>query len=432
MGTSKKQLEGLLISSLYGLTLWGIASARTPIAWTGTLAAGLTAECVRSSRKIDRIEAVQDAFGCISGLSGDVESGLRPYTNSVQQAQTTIISHALKQLPMGEAFQQRFLDRQGVNTDWFEGFEKRSAIVVGESRDGKTHLLKWRLQRFIEANPDGHEYYIGDIDYGRAHEGDEPNTWFNSPVGQAVFTTADDIATKVNAIAQDIRDGNDAAVPTLIILDELVDTMADMDKAQLEQFMQDVRTIKNRGIKAGNITFIMGLHSTAVGETGIPQWLLRGVETIWLYRAGQEESNFNHLKGKDIEECPKQLARLPKVFNNLRPCIIYSDKKLSVKALPQLNFSNIEVSFLSDKLSPIQEWERDHWTPEKQRTVIEVMRRRVAEGKQPFANRDILPLVGIPKKEWNKTNELYGYARSAISGVWESSKKWSNGSQLEP
>ncbi|NEQ98248.1 MAG: hypothetical protein F6K30_16270 [Cyanothece sp. SIO2G6] len=420
---TKRQLEGLLVTALYGATWWGILSSRTPFNWVLTVASGITAECVRHSSGRDRLDCLGDAFGAIGGISGDVETGIRPYTNGIAQTKTQIISHALKQLPMGESLQQRFLDRQGVNTDWFEGFEKRCAVLVGESKDGKTFLLKWRLQRFIEQHPDGHEYYIGDIDYGRCHEGDTPNTWFDSPVGQAVFTTADDIAAKVRAIAQDIRDGHDAAVPTLIILDELVDTMEDMDRDQFEQFMRDLKTIKNRGLKAGNITFVLGLHSTTVGETGIPQWLLRGVETIWLYRAGQERANFLHLNGKNIDECPKQLARLPRSFNGLRPCIVYSDKKLSVKAIPTLDFGNIEVKYSTVELSAIQQWEQDHWTPEKELTVLQKMREREASGKTPYSNRDIMPIIGIRQNQCVRSNEVYEHAKSLILALWESSKK---------
>ena len=420
---TKKQLEGLLITACYALTFWGIVTARTPLSWTLTAASAIIGECIRSPRKIDRLEAVQDAFGAISGISSDVESGLRPYANGVSQVKTQIVSHALKQLPMGKQLQQQFLDRQGVSTDWFNGFEKRCAILVGESKDGKTYLLKWRLQRFIQANPEGHEYYIGDIDYGRCHEGDTPNTWFDSPVGQAVFTTAESIAQKVNHIAQMIREGRDAPVPTLIILDELVDTMEDLDRETLEQFMRDLKTIKNRGLKAGNITFVLGLHSTTVGETGIPLWMLRGVETIWLYRAAQEMANFRHLTNSDAEECCKQIARLPQSFNGLRPCIVYSEKKISVRAIPHLDFNSVDVKFSTIELSEIEQWEQDNWTAEKQLEVLQKMRNRGQQGKTPYTNRDIMPLVGIRQNQCVKTNEVYEYAKSLILALWESNKK---------
>ena len=76
-----------------------------------------------------------------------------------EQVRSRLISAAVNQLPMGEQIAAMF-EKRKLSSDVLPQLLRRCSFVVGESGDGKTHVLHWLAQEFIRGNPNG-EILIG-------------------------------------------------------------------------------------------------------------------------------------------------------------------------------------------------------------------------------------------------------------------------------
>ncbi|MDX2213751.1 MAG: hypothetical protein SFY66_10745 [Oculatellaceae cyanobacterium bins.114] len=424
--------EKLVIGSLFAASFTMCVTASSAYHWLGGFSMWGVGEALRSRRKLEYVDVFRGSSQYLQEAIGDLNEVALPASQAIAQGKQRLVISALKQMPMGEKLADQFIAKQGLETDWFKGFEKRSAIVCGESKDGKTHLLLWRVQRFLQQHPDA-EIYIADPDYGSSHEGADPNTWFNLPVGKVVFIemtdieavihmVAGEVATRARKTADAIKQGRSKPQfkPILLLVDEWISFKDSLEEKALEEIIKSLRNICNRGIKQGNVTFLLGLHDLSVGSSGIPRALLKLLEVLLLYRASQSKRNYDNLDTNQVDEVIRQMGNVPKVVKDLRPCVVFTDKALSVKALPALHIEQVEFVDEADEAvtDPDQEWFNQLWTSELEAKILKRMLERVSEGKQAIAITEFwVTVAGQSRKEMKATNQKYLLFKSKIEAL---------------
>lgn len=355
-----------------------------------------------------------------------VEQGFKPITNGINRKRIEITTTALKQLPMGDRIAARMIAANDLSTSGFKRIEDRPSIVLGESGDGKTHVLKYRLQRFLQAHSGKpHEVYIGDPDYGQSHPGSEPNTWFgiDPETGRVIFTDAQDIYATILDVEQAVKDRatqkDTPKPPILLLIDEWCNIILDWTPKQLERALDALRQIARRGLKQ-NVYVTLGLHSLAVSESALNKAILQQFEILALWRAAQEVDNYNNL-GCSVDAVEKAIAKissLPRVIGNLRPCVMYAEKKLSVQAVPQLQLDELVLLDVESQPTNPESAEIDRaWIQKDFDSVLRaIASRRLKQGK----TSNLVPIseawdaFGGLAKQRSESNESYLHFRSRV------------------
>lgn len=308
-----------------------------------------------------------------------------------------IIAQSLKRAGLDEQLVNRLVERGQLSTAWFSKLSKSSAMICGTSGSGKTYLLNYLLAQYLEENEGTDDLYILDQDYGRAHDGSAPNTWFDLPLGKVVFNDPQ----KILQVLRDINDFVDNAKgtghpPKLVIFDEFSRTVTSYkyEDKEKEEIIQIVTNIVDRGKKV-NVRVVLGAQTLAVGKSGLPTDLLNRLVVLLLHSSAQVERNYRNI---DVEESQKsevieQMKRLPQVLENplavevinseLRPCAVYQDGILSTGAIPKIDISNIEVTAPGDELTPEDELNRDWDSKQFSKMVGLLVSEAIATKKRP-------------------------------------------------
>ena len=427
-GTHKSEclVIGGLFASAFGLCLYASSAWH----WIGGFAAWGAGEALRSRRRLEYVEVFRGATDYIRDAIGEVNEVALPLSRQIEQQKTQMVASALKQLPMGERMAEQFIAKQGLTTDWFKGIENRSSVVCGESKDGKSFLLQWRVMRFLQSNPDA-EIFICDPDYGSSHEGAAPNVWFNLPVGpvvqidstditNAIFSVSDAVSDRAKRTADAVKQGKDKPQfrPILLVVDEWVSYWDSLDDNTQELVLEALTRICDRGIKQGGVTFILGLHDLSVGSTGLRQAFLRKLEVLLLWRASQSVRNYDNLDiaSKAVEEVTRRMAQLPRVVRDRRPCVVWTDKQLQVRALPHLQLEQVEF-VAPEPIDPDQEWLSRVWTPEFEGQLLRRMLERQQQKKQVTSITEFWALAGQPPSDRRNDNPRYALFKSKVEGL---------------
>lgn len=237
-----------------------------------------------------------------------------------------------------------------LDDSWFEPWCRRSGIVAGESGDGKTRLLVYRLWRYLAdpANANA-QVFIGDLDYGSSHDDAPPNLWLGLEVGRHIAIKLDQIYSMVLYVsglvdrrASDTQDrvvARQAPVeyePVLLIVDELPQLKKKLSEAQWTKFNAAVANILDRGLKQ-RVTFVIGSQSLASGET-FPQATLRKIEVVLLHRAAQVRENYNNLglSAAKIDAVVSLVEGLPRELGDKFVAVACVDKKPRVAGVPRI------------------------------------------------------------------------------------------------
>ncbi|MBD2025255.1 hypothetical protein [Leptolyngbya sp. FACHB-711] len=424
--TSKpeKFIIGGLLTSGIGLFVF----ANSAVQWSACLAAWGTAEAMRSRRKLSYSEVVQGTLVYSQDVLGEVAEVVSPVTDAIERQRVQLLTSALKQMPMGDRIAEQFINRTGLKSDWFDSFESRPFVVCGESGDGKTFLLKYRVQRFIQAYPDG-ELLICDIDYGSSHKGSEPNTWFGLPVGKVVQVEPEDITATIKYVADELEARAKSShqtegdrpqkKPLLLVIDEWVSYYQSLSGKEQDEVIELIRKFNVRGLKQ-NVHVVLGLHSLAVGETGLDKALIRKFDVLMLRRAAQEPDNYMNIGATSdrVSAAIDRIRGLPKVIKGLRPCVVYADKELSVKALPHLEVNEaIELVATPEPIDPDQQWLDEIWTPETEGKILARMAERTVQGKAAIAYQEFAGLAGLAKKLRTNDSRRYQLLKNRIDDL---------------
>lgn len=418
---NQHNLEKAIVAALIGSGVGLFTFANSPSQWLGCAVAWGTGEIVRYRRRWTYGEVVQGTLNCAQGYLGEVNETISPATDAMERKRVQIVSSCLRQLPMGEKIAESYIASQGLKSDWIKEFEVGSSAVCGRSKDGKTHLMLWRVQRFLQQHPDG-ILHICDPDYGSAHEGAEPNTWFGLPLDRVIHTNTEKILATIETVAEEVDtrakiaqkiaagelDASDRpSTPILLVCDEWSSFWGDLEKQQQERVLKQLNKITNRGIKQANVSFLLGLHDTSVQSNGLPQALLQRLGVILLYNAAKVEGNYRNLGlTTDPGEILHKLTHLPKVVGNLRPCVVANAGSVNLRAIPHLEVSDIEVTDYEPP-DPDKQWWESFWTAEVEQKVIARMMARIQEGKGAIAWHDLADVAGFPQKIRVSSNRRY-------------------------
>lgn len=412
--------EAFIVTGFFGAGFALCLTASSPYHWLGGFGAWGIGEALRYKRRITYTEVWRGSADYLKGVIGEVGEVAAPLTDSVDGMKTRIVTDALKQLPMGERLADRYLAGQGVTADWFNGFEKRSAVVCGESRDGKTHILLWRVQRFLEANPQA-TIMICDPDYGSSHEGSKPNNWFGLPLSSVIQSEADEITAAILSVSEEVSSRAKATKeaiaqgkekpqfkPLLLVCDEWVSYWGSLSKDIQEQVKTALANIMNRGIKQGGVTFLLGLHDLSVGSTGLSMAVLAQLETVLLRRASQRTANYQNL-GCDRREVDQAINRSKLIPTGKRVCVVWSDKELHLREVPSLAIGEVEL-IAPGTTDPDEQWLEATWTPEFE---LQLIREKVTGIKKAWT------LTGETSKMLN-TNPRYVLFKNRFTQYRES------------
>ncbi|HIK39777.1 hypothetical protein [Thermoleptolyngbya sp. M55_K2018_002] len=421
--SSSQRAECLIIGGLFAASFGLAVGASSATHWLSSFGLWGAGEALRSRRKLEYSEVLKGAFGYTSEAIAEVGETLTPITGGIERKRIQLVSSAIKQLPMGEQLAERYVASQGIKTDWIKEFETGSSAVCGQSKDGKTHLLLWRVQRFLESHPDA-VLHICDPDYGSAHEGSEPNTWFRLPLDRVIHADTGTILGAIELVsnevdrrakiaqriaAGDLPERDRPKQPILLVCDEWASFWSELNKDQQAKVVKQLNNITNRGIKQANCAFVLGLHDTAVASTGLPQSLLQRLGVILLYNAGQVEGNYRNLGlSESPDEAIAKLKALPRVMHGVRPCVVARSGSVTLRGIPTLEVADIEVLGYEPP-DPTEQWWAEFWTPEVEQAVIARMAQRVSQGKGAIAWYDLADVAGFSRKE--RTGDSPRYAR---------------------
>jgi hypothetical protein len=421
----KNNAECLVIAGVAAVGLTIMVSAGR--VWQLAAGAGLIAmaEIHRAKRDYGYGELWSGSCAAIDDIFDSTNKELSPVFNKVRGQRQRLVTSALAQVPMGDAIARRMEQRGQLSTDWVSEFSRRSAAIVGESGDGKTHTLLWRLAEFIKANPDG-QLHVCDIDYGSGHGG-SVNTWLGLPLESVVHTEDSEILdcilaisdevsqraheTKLAAAAHETKPGYQ---PILLLIDEWVVTAEMWSKAQRETALSALKNIVHRGLKQG-VQCVLGMHSLAVNQSYIPKGLVQHLEVLFLWRAAQNADNFSNLpiSPNDAADIGEAFKGYPRELGGVRSAIAFFDRELSIKGIPHLAVNvelvagddeatdwaeqfRAEIESHAGKISARQAWEKIAGQPGK---------KRVTNNPQWVAFRDLVNAIagsanqGVPPAE---------------------------------
>jgi hypothetical protein len=262
---------------------------------------------------------------------------------------------------------------ESLDTEWFANWRRRSGIVCGESKDGKSFLLtNIVLAGYVKDHTDTEtgklnaSVYICDPDYGSSHEGEEPNTWLDMPIGTVVSIKIKDIVNTIVAVSRQVDERADQTAeavskklpkpvfdPVLLIVDEEPMVVSSLEDSDLKLVISALANILRRGIKQ-NITFKLGTQTLAVGAPGkggtrLPMDLLRQVEMVLLWRAAQVEENYSNLgvRSEEVKEALTQIRPLPQRMKDKFVCVTYLSKELRIKGIPAVKAVKVAPPIVS-------------------------------------------------------------------------------------
>jgi hypothetical protein len=248
--------------------------------------------------------------------------------------------------------QQAIAQQQQLDTSWFDKFRKRSGIICGESKDGKSYLLQYDLGCFIMENQDNPcEIFVGDPDYGSSHDDGEPNNWLGLEAGKQIYYKPGDIIktvrhvnkivnSRVDATADAMAKGKEAEIdkyPVLLIIDELPAVVSILQKDERDEFVEIICNILRRGLKQ-NVRFRLGTQTLAVQRTKLGQDILQQTEIVMLWRAAQVEENYRNLGMRDglAKQAADAVAQLPRKLGESFVCVAYLEKKPQIRGIPTI------------------------------------------------------------------------------------------------
>lgn len=345
---ARKALVGATLLSGLGLLI----AASSPLDWV--LSGSLIAMSEAQRRK-DKYEYQE----CVGGLlDWGTESIHYAGTNlsaqlGVEHQAHKLISAAVDQLPFGDAIAGLFA-KKNLPDEFINSIERKATLIAGESGDGKTFLLHWRVQRFMQAHPDG-EIIICDPDYGSGH-GDQKNDWFGLPLDKVIITEPDAIHDAVLLVAAKLDQRVEQAKqgvkhsPLLLVIDEWTTLVGDWSSTQLEAILTKLRKINRKGLKQ-NVFCTIGTHSLAVSEASMPKGFLRDWQALFLWSAAQQADNYRNLgiPAYRIDEAVEQISGMPQTVGGKRSAIAYVDKSLQLVGIPQLKLSDERVTSPTDE-----------------------------------------------------------------------------------
>jgi len=401
--TNERAMIGAVAVAGLGL----IITAASPLDWVLALTLLGMGEARRRKCKAD-IEQ------CFTGLiewgaeSIHYASGELSAATGLGDVRAKLISAACDQLPMGEQIARLFAQKS-LPDDFISSIERRASLIVGESGDGKTFLLHWRVQRFIQAHPDG-EIIICDPDYGSGH-GTQKNDWFGLPLDRVVHTEPDAIAdailltsTKLDERVAAAKDGVKHK-PLLLIVDEWTTLVQDWSSNQVESILSKLRKINRKGLKQ-NIYLTVGTHSLAVSEAMMPQAFIRDWQALFLWSAAQQIDNYNNLgiARYRVTDAVDQISQTPQNVGGKRSAVAYVDKSLSLVGIPHLELTTERVESAADDA---QLW-ADEWR-DRLRAELE------SEGKLSYAAA--WKLTGEPGNGRRNDNPRYVALKAVVDAL---------------
>ena len=340
--------EKLVIMGLAGLGLTVMVQAKQVWHLAAGAAVVMAAEVHRARRDYSYADVWSGSCSAVDEIFDSANSELAPVFNKARGQRTRLVTKALGQVPMGEAIARRLEQRGQLSTDWVDEFARRSSAIVGESGDGKTHTLLWRLAEYIKANPQG-DIHICDIDYGSSHGG-TPNTWLGLPLESVVHTedseildtilsVSDEVSQRAHETKQAIAAGEPKPEysPILLLVDEWVVTAEMWTKTQRETALAALKNIIHRGLKQG-VQCVLGMHSLAVNQSYIPKGLVQHLEVLFLWRAAQNADNFSNLpiSPNAAQEVTEAFKAYPRELGGVRSAIAFFNRELSIKGIPPL------------------------------------------------------------------------------------------------
>ncbi|MBW4692233.1 MAG: hypothetical protein KME27_10750 [Lyngbya sp. HA4199-MV5] len=328
------------------------------------------------------------------------------------------VKHLQKELSTN---MQAWLETESIKGEWLGDFSRRSQLVCGVSGDGKTTFLLWQLAHHFQHQPNLH-VTICDLDYGSAHEGSEPNWWFHLPRDRYIRSTYEQIRDAIIAESAEVDRRAEASQdptharnwqPRLLAIDELI-AVTDMAKSrgkdEANALISAFKNVINRGLKQ-RIKVICGIQNLTVTDTGLSLAAQDSFNTIVLNTSAQKADPLRRLGVEDVNSIIDRVKGI-QGLGARRLGVVRINQEISIRLIPNLSVSNIELKLPVDETDPLEVWSQQTFSESVMAEIEHLAEQfNAKEIKSPL--RQIAALCGL--RELRNNDPKY----QRVKQVWE-------------
>lgn len=314
------------------------------------------------------------------------------------------------------------MDRM-LSEDWVRSFVKRSKLVVGVTRSGKTTYLLHEIATFFQDHSNGY-LTICDFNYGKPDENGFINTWYDLPRDRFIRTEYSEIVEALNTEWEELQDRRLICMPTPPTEPEAAQRWKELNsrrkecttfdgriRLQRRKFLIDetiaiIKAAENRDklkqrgepkdlpriqMQIGDLLYqglgyqmelTFGLQTLAVGENGLNLAMQEQLNVLLLGASAINTDNVSRLPGtRDsialINEL-KQVRRMPGCQYAAIAKIGNDDP--AIKVMPVIDVSQIELQLPEAPKTELEMWWEEVYSNEVQAN-IDRLAAEFAEGK---------------------------------------------------
>ncbi len=242
---------------------------------------------------------------------------------------------------------------QTLDQQWLHDVAgSENLAVLGDQGEGKSTILHYLIYRFLQKHPNG-RVWIHDIEGGQGHG--KINQWLGLP---HVFQEPQELLRLAREVRQGIEDTD--MIPTLLVVDEFTNTMGCLSPKAVEETVDHLKQIANRG-KKRNIFFVIGSHEITAKDLKLNKAFIQKFTWVILPTVAALESTYANLclppesktqKDKALED----LAVIDRA-GGVYPCVVCTKRDVSLRRVPDLSGMPETLQFESEQ-SP-DEWLAD-------------------------------------------------------------------------
>ena len=326
-----------------------------------------------------------------------------------------------------------------LHEDWVREFVKRSKLVVGVTRSGKTTYLLYEVAVFYQDYPDGH-LTICDLNYKKPDADGNVNDWFRLPRDRFIRVEYEEIFESIQTEWDELQRRRKLCMESTgqvklqrrkLLVDETIgvineakgrdklkSTGAPKDLPQLQRWICDL-LYQGLGYQM-ECTF--GLHNLAVGETGFNLAMQEQLNVLILGASAINVDNAARLPGvRDSAGLVEEVKRIRKLSGCQYAAIAkIGSEEPCIKVVPHLDISQFELQVPESPQSAIEQWWQQVFDEQAQKWLFDLACRFVkGEIKSPLKG-EICPRFGC---ETRLSDPKY----SLVKQAWEDAQTKAKG-----
>lgn len=327
-----------------------------------------------------------------------------------------------------QSFAAAQLERM-VDDDWVPGFLKRSKLVCGVTRSGKTTFFLHEIANFFERYPDGH-LTICDLNYGKPDEDGNINTWFDLPRDRFVRVCYEEIYDSIKGEWEELERRKKVAIANAsgpkkplhfqrrkLLIDEVIAVINEAKRRDKQKPSGEPKELPYLQSWIGDLLYqglgyqlecTFGLQSMAVGENGLNLAMQEQLNVLLLGATAINTQNVARLPG--IRDAVALIDKL-KQIRSQPGCKYAAIAKIgtdepTIKIIPHIDVSQIELQLPQIEMFSAEEmWWVEACTDEFYQWMKEQAIAYVNGGKSPL--KAIAKKLGIETRANDPKYKLF-------------------------